>query len=86
MIAVIITDMAAVTTVNGKTKLKKKMKKLFKIAATAAVAFVGITIADRKLGWGLAEWIEKKYDKGIDKISRNRNSEAVGETEITAEQ
>ena len=54
------------------------MKKLFKFVATAAVAVIGVTIADRKLGWGLAEWIEETYDKGIDKISRNRNSEAVG--------
>lgn len=61
------------------------MKKALKFLAAVAVAIFGVSVADRKLGWGLAEWAERTYDWGVDKISRKNNSEAV-ETETTAEQ
>jgi outer membrane protein assembly factor BamD (BamD/ComL family) len=62
-----------------KTYKEDKMK-VFKVIATAVVAIVGFTIADRKFGWKAAEKIEEWYDKGIDKISRKDNSDAATET------
>ena len=76
--------MAEITANNGNYNYKEEKKmKAFKFIATVAVAVIGVTIADRKLGWGLAEWIEKKYDKGIDKISRNKNNSGAASAETT---
>lgn len=60
------------------------MKKVFKIIATACIAIVGFSIANRKFGWKADEKLEEWYDKGIDKISRkgNSNSDAATETAV----